>query len=125
MPGLRDQAERDLGSILEAPGDWGVPLVLTDPANFTGTKQLYGRTGDVGMYLDPDTGVTVTGRYATATVRLSTLTANGFTSVPRAIADATSKPWRVTYDGLVRKVKASQPDYTAGVVMMILESYEA
>lgn len=124
MPGIRNQAERDLGSILEASTDFGEPLTLTDPAGFTGTAQLYGRTGDVGSFIDPDTGVTVTGRYATATVRLSTLTTNGFSSVPKAIADATLKPWLVAYDGLTRKVKASQPDYTAGVVVMILESYE-
>ncbi len=123
---LRVQAEADLAVTLEASGDFGEPFVLTDPAGFESATQLYGAVGDIGQVIDPDTGQAVSGRHATLTARIATLTAAGYTSLPEGIADASSPPWLAAFAGVstvsqTYKVKASMPDRTLGVVTMVLE----
>jgi len=127
MAGLRTTAEADLSFILEdgAMG-FGWPITLKDPtgttANFTGYS------GDISAMFDPDTGVPVSGQLAHVALRLSSLNAVPF-ELPRGVADESSKPWVVTFDdidGTARtfKIKNSDPDFTLGVVVCILEVYE-
>ena len=114
---LRAQAEADLQSTFETDSGFGVPVTVTDPDGFTGTEQLYGNTGDIGEVIDPDLGIAVSGRLAHVTLRLSSLMAAGFTDMPRGIAEASVKPWIVSFAGpstpaLTYKVKSSRPDRT-------------
>lgn len=127
---LRAQAETDLAVTLEASGDFGWPIVLTDPAGFVGTEQLYAQTGDIGVLIDPDTGMAVTGRKATCTVRMASLTAAGFTSLPFSVPETTGKPWLVAFDtpsdvSQTYKIKQAWPDRTLGVVVLVLEFWKA
>lgn len=123
--GLHDQAELDLGQVLESETDWGVPITLTNPAGFSGSEALTGSSQDIGRLIDPDTGQGVSGRQATVELRLSSLTAAGFTELPLAIADTALKPWVVGFAGLTFKVKESHPDRTSGVISLILEFWRA
>ena len=127
--GLRAQAEADLAVTLEAPGDFGELFVLTDPAGFASATPLYGMTGDVGALLDPDTGASLTGRHATLTVRMSSLTAAGYTDLPIAVPDESGLPWTVSFVGVstptqLYKVRQAHPDRTLGAVTMVLEFYQ-
>ena len=122
---LRAQAEADLAVTLEALTDFGEPFTLTDPSGFASATQLYGAVGDIGMLLDPDTGQAMSGRHATLTARISTLTAAGYTTLPEGKADAATKPWLADFAGVSTasqryKVAQSFPDRTLGVVTMIL-----
>ncbi len=127
MPGLREQAESDLSFILEdGVYGFGWPINIKDPA---GTDaDLTGFSGDISQMFDPETGVPISGQLAHVALRLTTLKAVPF-EVPRGVADESSKPWVVTFediDGEPRtfKVKNSDPDFTLGVVVCILEHYE-
>lgn len=132
--GLHAQAERDLGTALESPGDWGRPFVLTDPDGFESPVQLYGRRGDIGELMDLATGVTFSGRHVTLSVRSSTiLGVGGFSSLPVGIDDSDAKPWTVLFDLLGSspsasstnffRVAESRPDDDLGIQTLILETY--
>jgi len=123
---LRTQAELDLATVLEASSDFGHPFTLTDPAGFSSGVQLYGATGDIGQLIDPETGQAVTGRHAALTVRMASLTANGYSSFPVSVADAAGLPWVVEFAGVSTaaqkyKVKQAWPDKTLGIITMVLE----
>ncbi|MEE9393699.1 MAG: hypothetical protein V3W41_14445 [Planctomycetota bacterium] len=128
------QAEADLAATLEAPGDFGFPLVLTDPS---GTQSpaagqpgaLSGQSADIGTRIDPDTGMPVSGRTSHVALRISSLVTAGFTDLPRAVADAGSDPWIVSFEDLAGneqawKVKSSMPDRTLGLVTAELEFWK-
>lgn len=122
---LRTQAEADLESTLEASQDFGLPIVLTDPTGNV-SSGLTAAAGDIGATIDPDTGIPVSGRRALLTVRIQTLTDQGFTTLPEGIQAATGSPWTVAFAGpssgtQLYKVKRSMPDRTLGVVTMDLE----
>lgn len=127
MAGLREIAEQDLGFILETDttGFRG-PITVTDPSGTT-TDGLYGNSNDIAQVIDPDTGQAVSGRLASVSIRISSLTAQGL-ALPVGIADAGSKPWIVEFDdinGNAFKFKVSQanPDRTLGLVTCLLEAY--
>jgi len=122
---LRTQAEADLASTLEASQDFGFPIVLTDPSGNV-SNGLMASAGDIGASIDPDTGMPVSGRRALLTVRMATLTAQGFTTLPEGVQAATASPWIVAFAGpssgtQLYKVKRSMPDRTLGIVTMDLE----
>jgi len=124
--GLRQQAEADLAFILEddtTGGGW--PITVTDPDGTSGS--LTGISGDISQVIDPDTGTAVSGRLATASLRIASLTAAGL-NIPRGIADRSRKPWIVVFDDIngnpyTFKVSESNPDRTLGLVTVILEAY--
>lgn len=125
--GLRVQAEADLGSTLEALGDFGFAFTLEDPSGTT--ANLVGMTGDIGIAIDPDTGIAVSGPHGTLTARISSMLTAGFTTLPEGVADPLSRPWVVTFNsinGVIQrwKVKRSMPDRTIGVVHMDLEFWK-
>lgn len=124
--GLRLIAEADLGVILEDGAyGFGWAITVTDPAGTVGN--LTGFSDDISQLIDPDTGQAVSGRLASAVLRISSLTTAGL-SLPVGIADAGSKPWVVDFDdinGNAHKFKVSQsnPDRALGIVSCILEAY--
>lgn len=129
MTGLRDQAAVDLGVILETDAHgprW--PVEITDPDGLTAS--IFGLSNDISQLIDPNTGETVTGRLATIAVKLSSLTAAGFSALPRAIASQSEKPWRVSFNDITGnaykfKVREANPDRALGLIVCILEAYEA
>ena len=126
--GLRDDAEADLGAILEdSTRGFGWPITLTDPAG--NTASLTGFSNDISQLIDPDTGQAVSGRLAHVALRISALLASPVAAIPRGIADASIKPWLITFDDIngtayTFKVSESDPDRTLGLVVCLLETYE-
>lgn len=124
---LREQAERDLGAILEdAATGFGWPITLTDPAGLS-DDTLVGFSDDISQTIDPDTGQLVSGRLASVALRISTLVLAGF-ALPRGVADNTSKPWTVAFNDIngnayLFKVRQANPDRALGMITCILEAY--
>lgn len=119
-------AEADLATTLE--GDWGVPVLVTDPNGKAETLQA--QAGDIGALIDPDTGIPVSGRLAHVALRLSSLKAKGFDEIPKGIASPDEMPWRFQFDGLAGgphefAVRNSHPDQTLGVVICLAEHWVA
>ena len=125
---LRTQVERDLSFTLEDDvTGFGWAITVTDPAGTS--KPLVGSSKDISQLIDPDTGVVVSGRLATVTIRISSLVAQGF-ALPQAIADSAAKPWLVAFDDIngnayTFKVAESDPDRAVGVVVCVLEAYDS
>lgn len=126
---LRELAEADLAVTLEdAVYGFGFPITVKNPAGLE-SSELVGASNDIAELIDPDTGQAVSGRSASVVLRISSLVAAGFTELPRAIADASSKPWLITFLDLagnsqIFKVKQSMPDRTLGTVLCYLEAYK-
>ncbi len=121
--GLREIAELDLGVTLEGVDAWDIEV--SDPdGHFI---PMRGTSTDIAQVIDPDTGQTVSGRFASVTLRLSTLRTAGF-KVPQGIADASLKPWLVKFLDIVGeehtfKVVRTSPDRTLGMVVCAIERY--
>lgn len=127
--GLRELAEQDLGAILEDSAyGFGWSITLTDPAGLTDSN-LIGFSDDISQVIDPDTGQLVSGRLASVALRISSLLTAGFT-LPRGVADQSSKPWVVTFNDIngtshTFKVRQADPDRALGLIVCILEGYDA
>jgi hypothetical protein len=126
--GLRAESEAALAETLEDTDLWGWPITITDPSGLSAS--LTGQSGDIAQVIDPQTGDTISGRLAHCVLRISSLTAAGFTSLPRAIAERASKPWVVVFDDIngtayTFKVRESNPDRTIGLVTLLLEAYQS
>lgn len=127
--GLRELAEQDLGAIIEDSAyGFGWSITLTDPAGLT-DPNLIGFSDDISQVIDPDTGQLVSGRLASVALRISSLLTAGFT-LPRGIADQSSKPWVVTFNDIngtshTFKVRQADPDRALGLIVCILEGYDA
>lgn len=122
--GLRELAAADLVAILEDDEfGFAVDITLTDPDG--NTQDLQGFSNDITQIIDPETGQIVTGRLATATLPLASITLSG---VPEGIADASKKPWLVAFDDILGqsylfKVAKASPDRALGVIFLVLEFY--
>lgn len=124
---LRADAERDLAFILEDDvrgGAW--PITVTNPAGLS--APLKGFSNDISQLIDPDTGQAVSGRLASVSLRISSLIAAGFTSLPEHIADDDVKPWLIAFDDIngnsyTFKVAESNPDRAIGIVTVLLQKY--
>ena len=126
---LRETAEADLAGILEdADYGFGWPLTLINPEGVSSAPgQLVGFSNDIAQIIDPDTGLPISGRIASAVFRISSLVAAGF-NLPRGISDEFSKPWVAIFDdingnSISFKVMKSNPDRALGIVVCILEVY--
>lgn len=124
---LRLLAESDLSFIVEdSSSGFGWPITLTSPA---GTKyNLVGLSNDIAQIIDPETGVPVSGRMASITLRISSLISAG-ASLPYGVPKANEKPWLAEFQDISLvghrfKVKQSSPDRGMGLVNCILEFYE-
>ena len=127
--GLREIAEQDLAFILEGDAQgfrW--PITITTPGHDVSTG-LYALSNDISQLIDPDTGQAVSGRLASATIRIGALLAHDPPmEIPQGIADASVKPWVVQFDDInghahTFKVAQSNPDRAAGIVTCLLEAY--
>lgn len=124
--GLRVIAEADLNFILEDEAfGFGFAITVTDPAGVVGS--LIGFSNDISQLIDPETGQAVSGRVASAVLRISSLTAEGL-GLPTGISDVTSKPWVITFDDIngnpyTFKVVQGDPDRSLGIVVCILTLY--
>jgi hypothetical protein len=125
--GLRDVAEADLAVILEDDEcGFGWSINLTDPQ---GTSEDFtGFSGNISAAIDPETGVPISGQLAHFSLRLSSIIGAGL-EVPRGEASETVKPWLAKFDDIdgvnhTYKVKFSDPDYTLGIVVGVLEVYD-
>lgn len=119
---LRTMAESDLSFILEDQlGGFGWSITLTSPSGVV--SDVVGFSNDISQVIDPNTGQLVSGRCASVTLRMSSLT-----TVPVGISNTSSKPWLVRFNdinGRVHnfKIIKSNPDRALGVVTCILEAY--
>ncbi len=122
---LRVVAEADLAFILEdGVYGFGWPINVVNPDG--ASQGLTGYSADIEQLIDDDTGTAVTGRLATAAIRIKTLTIG----LPIAIADATKKPWLITFDDIngteyTFKVQDSAPDRALGIVVVTLELWKS
>lgn len=127
--GLRELAEADLGRIIEdRDGGFGWDITLTDPAGVS--YPLVGTATDIARAIDTETGQAVTGRFASVSIRISSLLRAGASSLPRGVADRAGKPWLVAFSDIngtpdVYKVQSSAPDRALGVLSLTLEVYVA
>lgn len=125
---LRELSEQDLGIILEdgATG-FAWPVTVKDPDGKTAS--MYGMTDDISQVIDPDTGQLISGRMASVALRISTLYTAGFV-LPRNVSSKDAKPWVVTFNDInglsyTFKVRAADPDRALGLIVCILEAYDA
>ena len=122
---LRQQANADMIAIVESVTDFGWPITVTSPAGVS--LAMVGLSTDIGVTMDPQTGMPISGRKASVALAIASLIAGGL-DIPRGIADRTSKPWRVTFADIggtshTFKVVESAPDRAAGLVTLLLEAY--
>lgn len=126
MAGLRALAEADLSGILEnSETGFGFAITVTNPAEVS--ESLTGFSTDIGQVIDPDTGQTVSGRFASVVLRLSTVVP--LLGMPVAVSDATAKPWIVELNDINGvagkfKVAGTAPDRALGIIVLRLEVYK-
>lgn len=129
---LRELAEQDLSIILEDNiNGFGWNITLINPNGISSDdlipSGLTGYSTDISQVIDPETGMTVSGRGASVSIRISTLILAGM-ELPRGIADTNSKPWLVKFNDInsnsfTFKVEQSNPDRALGIVTLLLGLY--
>lgn len=122
---LREQADQDLGFILNDSCGFTWPITLTDPDG--NIANLAGVSDDIAQLIDPDTGEAVSGRLASACLRIQEIYDAGLT-LPRGVSSRASRPWLVQFDDInglpyTFKVSRSNPDRMLGEITLILEAY--
>lgn len=123
---LREQAAADLRTIVEDGAGFGWPIIVTNPVGEA--FELTCLSGDIGLTLDPETGVAVVGRKAHASMTFASLKERN-AGVPIGLASSSVKPWRVTFKDIggtshEYKVTETMPDQTLGLLVVILEAYK-
>lgn len=126
MGSLRALAESDLVTTLES--DFGVTVTVTDPNGQC--AEVQGQSSDIGVSIDPDTGVPISGRRAHVTLRLASLVAAGFDDIPQHVTSADGHPWRIEFTDSagvahVFAIRHSWPDRSLGIVTLLLEYWSA
>lgn len=128
--GLREIAEADLAVTLEdvtGGGAWAIELIAPD----RNSHGLSGLSGDIGAVIDLQTGMPVAGRSAHVSLRMSSILAAGFDSLPKRVDNfngENSNPWQVKFLDLAGNehafiVRDSKPDRTLGLITLTLEFY--
>lgn len=124
---LRSQAASDFRAILEddAAG-FGWSIVVTSPAGVA--VSMRGYSADVGLVIDPETGVAVIGRRASVALSIASLREAGL-GIPGGVADSSQRPWRIQFNDTEGntfsfRVVSSMPDQTIGSVTCLLEAYQ-
>ena len=125
---LRDMARDDLAVTLEdSVNGFGYPVAVTDPSGTV--DNLVGQTGDIHLAIDPDTGLTVSGRTAHVALAIASIeTAFGAGAMPQGQADNTKKPWKFVFPDVQGQdrafiVREALPDRTLGLVTCTIEAY--
>ncbi len=101
------------------------PCVITSPESVS--ENFDCRSNDIHLSIDTGTGDTVTGRQASVVVLISDLINANFQTIS-GVANTSIKPWVVVFDSIdgiegTYKVAETYPDHTAGLMVMLLESY--
>lgn len=124
MASLLEQAKALSRSVLNDTSGFGVPVTVTSPDGISAV--VHGLSTDIGLSIDPDTGLTVSGRKASVSVSIEDLTDAGL-EVPEAVPDESEKPWLVrianAQGSQLMKVVDTVPDLTLGVVILHLGKY--
>lgn len=124
--GLREQAALDLIGILEdQSGGFGWPITVTNPAGVS--LDIVGFSTDIGLSVDPETGMAISARKASVALPIARLYAAGF-ALPRAVADTSTKPWLIRFADIhgrphLFKVQEAEPDTALGIITCQLEAY--
>jgi hypothetical protein len=124
---VRAQAAVDLLEILNDTEDGGDLIRITSPAGaFEDFRAL---SSDIHLSFDPGTGEAISGRQCSVAVAISELIAADFEDV-EGVADRTGKPWLVDANDVngrasTFKVVEAHPDYTVGLMLLMLELYKA
>ena len=114
---LITQAEADLAFVLEDDADgFGVEIAVIAP-NGT-TALLNAQSTDIGVLIDPSTGVGVRGRNCEAVFRLSSLLA-AFGAIPD------QSGWLFRVGSWEFTVEQADVDRTLGIVKIILGLHES
>jgi len=124
---LRLLAEQDLALTLEDSGaGFGWDVTVTDPAGVS--VSLTGQSHDVGLTIDVDTGLPVSGRSCAVTLRISTIVSAGI-AVPVGKPDQSVRPYLVMFNDIngtpyTFKVVDSIPDRVLGIVTLVLGGWD-
>lgn len=124
---LRLLAEQDLALTLEdSVTGFGWAVTVTDPAG--ASVDMTGQSHDVGLAIDPDTGIPISGRSCAVTLRTSSIVAAGI-AVPNGRPDQSLRPYLVTFNDINGapykfKVVDSIPDRVLGIVTLILGGWD-
>lgn len=123
--GLLEQAAADLAEILSDDVGFAVPITVVDPGGSQAT--INGLATDIGLTINPETGIAVASRKASVALSLRALEAAGL-GQPYGVADGSRKPWTVTLtlptgDEQTFKITTTMPD-KLGVIVCFLEIYE-
>lgn len=121
---LTDATETVRDILEDVDTGFALEFTLENPAGFSAVVR--GFSADISAVIDPETGQAVSGRKATFALHFDTLTAAGFTELPRGVADRNSRPWVVTFGAATFKVIEATPDRSFGIraVTGTLEAYQ-
>lgn len=123
---LRNLATDDLGRILNDDiGGFAVAIEIIDPLGLS--LPFKGLSTDIHQTIDPETGVTVSGRSASVSVFIRDLQVAGF-QIPHRVMQEEERPWQVLFldsSGAEHHfiVRESMPDRTIGCLVLTLEAY--
>jgi hypothetical protein len=97
---LRDRAEKDMATIVQGyPSGWRWPVEITDPLGNTSVG-MYGITNDVSLFIDPSTGLPISGRQASVACRIAEFANQGLVGFPQAINNDKETPWVVKFNDI-------------------------
>lgn len=122
--GLREQAEQAFREIMSDNDGAVWPVTLVNPAGVI-SAPFNGRTNDIHLMIDPNTGMAVSGRQASVVISWREIQDSGL-GTPEGIADGTAKPWLARFDDLYGasyefKIRETHPDRDIGSLVCILE----
>ncbi|MBL9108083.1 MAG: hypothetical protein JNM74_02385 [Myxococcales bacterium] len=123
---LRQQARADALRILEDLAGFGWQITVTTPNGVE--LEMVGRSTDVAMALETETGQLVSTRRASVALATQRFDEAG-TGLPSNVVDKGLKPWLVRFADIggtphVFKVSQTHPDRTVGVIVCELEVYK-
>ncbi len=125
--GLLDQAAADLQAILtDNVGGFAVPITIVSPLGLKVT--INGLATDIGLSIDPGTGMSVSDQKASVALPIRSLDSAGI-GQPRGVSGRDANPWLVSFTlptggEQTFKVSSSHPD-KLGCLICLLEYYNA
>ena len=132
--GLRETAKADNEFILSGDAQgfrWPLQVIAPDGTTLGDDPEnpFYGFSNDISEFLDPDTGVMVSTRVASAAMHMQPLLDAFNDELPVGVADPKSDPWQVLFDDIngkphTFKVLKSNPDRSLGMITVLLEIYD-
>lgn len=124
--GLMDEVAQVLREELNSLSGFATSISLTPPQG--SPVALKGFWNDIGLTIDPETGVAVRGRRASVAVPIKDLEAANL-PIPENVASNRERPWLVTWtpttgQAQTMKVVDAIPD-KLGIVVLLLESHRS